>query len=65
MVKPVTIYIDDDKEIEGVRLKPLASKLAELAPGGPVEEGATSNATATATFNNGQTDVNADVTYDF
>ena len=66
MVKAVTIFIDDDKELAAIKVVPLGSALSS-APLDASTTTTTSQATANATYTpgNGQTDVSADVTYDF
>ncbi|WP_292628092.1 hypothetical protein, partial [Mesorhizobium sp.] len=61
---PVTIYIDDDQEIEAIKLKPLSAKMA--TPSGSATTLGTSTATAKATYDSrtNATDAEADVTYD-
>lgn len=67
MSKAITVYIDGDKEIESVNLKPLASKLAtQAAPvaAAPQPLAQTTSGSVTATYMNGQFDTTADVNID-
>ena len=70
MARPVTVYIDDDKEIDSINLKPLAAKLATTsADPSPSSTGHqasahTTSACVTATLVNGVVDATADVTLD-
>ncbi|MGP9822496.1 hypothetical protein ACTZWW_20920 [Salinarimonas sp. NSM] len=62
---PVTIYIDEDEELEAIRTKPLGGKLADtLGPAGVAAKGS-NTATMKATFKSGETDAEADVSIDF
>lgn len=65
-VKAVTIFIDENLEIEAIRTRPAGAESSEEAEPQEGAEG-TSQATANATYDpqTGRTDVNADVTYDF
>ena len=71
MGKIVQITVDDDKEIQTIIFRPLASALAaqpseaiRVDSSSDAQPSGTSTATATATFSNGQSDVTADVNVD-
>lgn len=57
---PVTVFVDPSVETQFV-IKPFAAGLAKAAPSDLGPEGFT--ATASGTYVNGQTDVDADVDY--
>jgi hypothetical protein len=60
-VKPVTIYIDEDKEIEAIRLRPAGAELAEQ-----VSTLGKGTATAEVTYSSSSgTDVKGDITWEF
>jgi len=60
-VKPVTIYIDEDKEIEAIRLRPVGAELAER-----VTAQGKGTATAEVTYSSSSgTDAKADFTWEF
>lgn len=60
-VKPVTIYIDVDKEIDAIRLRPVGAELAERA----IAQGK-GTATAEVTYSSSSgTDVKGDITWEF
>lgn len=64
MLKAVTIFIPEDKDIEGIRLKPFAATAATTSSPSPVG-GGTSQATAQASFvPPASSDVTGDITYD-
>ncbi len=60
-VKPVTIYIDADKEIEAIRLRPAAAEMSN-----PVTAEGKGTATAEVTYSSSSgTDVKGDITWEF
>lgn len=65
MKYPVTIYLDEGEGLAGIYVRPVAAEMSEKLAQELGAKGKTNKGTAKVTYSGGETDAEADVTFDF